>query len=55
MNWYPWLNEPYRQIIANYQSGRGHHALLLHSLPGNGMMHFAMVLVVGLFAKIVKG
>lgn len=36
MNWYPWLNEPYRQIIANYQSGRGHHALLLHSLPGNG-------------------
>lgn len=36
MNWYPWLNDPYRQIIAAYQSGRGHHALLLHSLPGNG-------------------
>ncbi|GAB1440764.1 DNA polymerase III subunit delta' [Providencia sp.] len=36
MNWYPWLNEPYRQIIAAYQSGRGHHALLLNSLAGNG-------------------
>ncbi|HEM8341302.1 TPA: DNA polymerase III subunit delta' [Providencia rettgeri] len=36
MNWYPWLNEPYRQIITAYQSGRGHHALLLHSMPGNG-------------------
>ncbi|MEQ4675435.1 DNA polymerase III subunit delta' [Providencia vermicola] len=36
MNWYPWLNEPYRQMIAAYQSGRGHHALLLHSISGNG-------------------
>lgn len=36
MNWYPWLNEPYRQMIAAYQSGRGHHALLIHSIPGNG-------------------
>ncbi len=36
MNWYPWLNETYRQLIAAYQGGRGHHALLLHSLPGNG-------------------
>ncbi|WP_369310868.1 DNA polymerase III subunit delta' [Providencia rettgeri] len=36
MNWYPWLNELYRQMIAAYQSGRGHHALLIHSIPGNG-------------------
>lgn len=36
MNWYPWLNESYRQLITAYQQGRGHHALLLHSLPGNG-------------------
>jgi len=36
MNWYPWLNQPYRQIISQHQAGRGHHALLLHSLTGMG-------------------
>lgn len=36
MNWYPWLNQPYRQIISQHQAGRGHHALLLHSLIGMG-------------------
>lgn len=36
MNWYPWLNAPYRQLVEQYAMGRGHHALLLHSAPGNG-------------------
>lgn len=36
MKWYPWLNGPYRQILAFYQQKRGHHALLLHSQVGNG-------------------
>ncbi|HFD6681214.1 TPA: DNA polymerase III subunit delta' [Providencia alcalifaciens] len=36
MNWYPWLNEAYRQLISAYQAGRGHHALLIHSMKGNG-------------------
>ncbi len=36
MHWYPWLNQPYRQIIAQHQAGRGHHALLIHALPGMG-------------------
>lgn len=36
MKWYPWLNAPYRQILSRYQQRRGHHALLLHSQPGNG-------------------
>ncbi|XBS71207.1 DNA polymerase III subunit delta' [Acerihabitans sp. KWT182] len=36
MNWYPWLNAPYRQIITRYQNGRGHHALLIHALRGTG-------------------
>ncbi|WP_127956382.1 DNA polymerase III subunit delta' [Serratia microhaemolytica] len=36
MNWYPWLNSAYRQLIGQYSAGRGHHALLLHSVPGNG-------------------
>ncbi len=36
MNWYPWLNAPYRQILARYQEGQGHHALLIHALKGNG-------------------
>lgn len=36
MKWYPWLNAPYRQILARYQEGRGHHALLLHAIKGNG-------------------
>lgn len=36
MNWYPWLNGPYRQLIGQYADGRGHHALLLHAAAGNG-------------------
>lgn len=36
MDWYPWLNASYRQLIGQYQAGRGHHALLLHALPGMG-------------------
>ncbi|RWR01904.1 DNA polymerase III subunit delta' [[Pantoea] beijingensis] len=36
MNWYPWLNQPYRQIISQYQQQRGHHALLIQALPGMG-------------------
>ncbi|UDG81439.1 DNA polymerase III subunit delta' [Candidatus Profftia lariciata] len=36
MNWYPWLNKIYRQILKQYQLGRGHHALLVHSLDGCG-------------------
>ncbi|MEI2264996.1 DNA polymerase III subunit delta' [Erwinia sp. CGal63] len=36
MIWYPWLSQPYRQIIGQHQAGRGHHALLLQALPGMG-------------------
>lgn len=36
MNWYPWLNNSYRQIINQHQAQRGHHALLLQALPGMG-------------------
>ncbi|WON78359.1 DNA polymerase III subunit delta' [Serratia sp. UGAL515B_01] len=36
MNWYPWLNMPYRHLVGQYAAGRGHHALLLHAAPGNG-------------------
>ncbi|EKN6085741.1 DNA polymerase III subunit delta' [Yersinia enterocolitica] len=36
MKWYPWLTAPYRQWVGQQTAGRGHHALLLHSLPGNG-------------------
>ncbi|MCP1437342.1 DNA polymerase-3 subunit delta' [Erwinia persicina] len=36
MIWYPWLNQPYRQIVGQHQAGRGHHALLLQALPGMG-------------------
>ncbi|AHM74593.1 DNA polymerase III subunit delta' [Yersinia hibernica] len=36
MKWYPWLSAPYRQWVGQQIAGRGHHALLLHSLPGNG-------------------
>ncbi|MGK2946494.1 MAG: DNA polymerase III subunit delta' [Candidatus Malihini olakiniferum] len=36
MEWYPWLNGPYRQQIKRYQEGRAHHAVLLHTLPGMG-------------------
>lgn len=37
MNWYPWLNQAYRQLISMYQEGRGHHALLLHASEGMGV------------------
>ncbi|AFP85885.1 DNA polymerase III, gamma/tau subunit [secondary endosymbiont of Heteropsylla cubana] len=36
MQWYPWLNQPYRKILLRYQKSSGHHALLLHSPIGNG-------------------
>ncbi|MFC0225746.1 DNA polymerase III subunit delta' [Serratia aquatilis] len=36
MNWYPWLNTPYRHLVGQYAAGRGHHALLVHAVPGNG-------------------
>ncbi|MGL9734013.1 MAG: DNA polymerase III subunit delta' [Symbiopectobacterium sp.] len=36
MEWYPWLNRLYRQLIEGYQEGRAHHAIFLHVLPGMG-------------------
>ncbi|AUX72396.1 DNA polymerase III subunit delta' [Erwinia pyrifoliae] len=36
MNWYPWLNHSYKQIIAQHVAQRGHHALLIQALPGMG-------------------
>ncbi|MEH2920842.1 DNA polymerase III subunit delta' [Samsonia erythrinae] len=36
MDWYPWLKASYQQLIRQYQAGRGHHAVLLHALPGMG-------------------
>jgi len=36
VKWYPWLNAPYRHILARYQEGHGHHALLLHAAKGSG-------------------
>ncbi|MFY9995595.1 MAG: DNA polymerase III subunit delta' [Leclercia sp.] len=36
MKWYPWLRPHLEQLVNSYQSGRGHHALLIQSLPGMG-------------------
>ena len=36
MKWYPWLRPDFEQLVASYQSGRGHHALLIHALEGMG-------------------
>ena len=36
MKWYPWLRPSFEQLVAGYQAGRGHHALLLQALPGRG-------------------
>lgn len=36
MKWYPWLRPHFEQLIGSYQSGRGHHALLIQALPGMG-------------------
>ncbi len=36
MRWYPWLRPAFDKLIAQYQSQRGHHALLVHALPGMG-------------------
>jgi len=36
MKWYPWLRPHFEQLVKGYQSGRGHHALLIQSLPGMG-------------------
>ncbi|WP_312949088.1 DNA polymerase III subunit delta' [Superficieibacter sp.] len=36
MRWYPWLRPHFESLITGYQAGRGHHALLIHALPGMG-------------------
>ena len=36
MKWYPWLRPAFEQLVSSYQSGRGHHALLIQALPGMG-------------------
>jgi len=36
MKWYPWLRPDYEKLVAGYQAGRAHHALLVHALPGLG-------------------
>lgn len=36
MNWYPWLNHPYRRIITRHQGGQAHHALLIQAVEGMG-------------------
>lgn len=36
MKWYPWLRPPFEQLVAGYRAGRGHHALLIQTLPGMG-------------------
>ncbi|WP_151218928.1 DNA polymerase III subunit delta' [Citrobacter meridianamericanus] len=36
MKWYPWLRPDFEKLVASYQVGRGHHALLIQALPGMG-------------------
>lgn len=36
MKWYPWLRPPFEQLVASYQAGRGHHALLIQARSGMG-------------------
>ncbi|HFZ8995915.1 TPA: DNA polymerase III subunit delta' [Citrobacter freundii] len=36
MKWYPWLRPDFEKLVASYQAGRGHHALLIQALPGMG-------------------
>lgn len=36
MKWYPWLRPPFEQLVASYQAGRGHHALLVQARGGMG-------------------
>lgn len=36
MKWYPWLRPDFEMLVASYQAGRGHHALLIQALPGMG-------------------
>ena len=31
MKWYPWLRPPFEQLVASYQAGRGHHALMVYA------------------------
>lgn len=36
MKWYPWLRPDFEKLVASYQAGQGHHALLIQALPGMG-------------------
>lgn len=44
MKRYPWLNSYYYQLVQYYDTDRAHHALLLHSAPGNGPATLAYAL-----------
>ncbi|KAA9001207.1 DNA polymerase III subunit delta' [Affinibrenneria salicis] len=55
MEWYPWLNAPYRQLVAQHQAGRGHHAVLLHALPGMGEASLAWALSRWLMCRQTDG
>lgn len=45
MRWYPWLRPAFEQLLSQYQAGRGHHALLLHALPGMGAEALSYALI----------
>lgn len=36
VKWYPWLRRDFARLVAGWQAGRGHHALLIQALPGMG-------------------
>lgn len=55
MEWYPWLNGPYRQLIEGHQEGRAHHAVLLHALPGMGAASLVYALSRRLLCQTPEG
>ncbi|HMI76762.1 MAG TPA: DNA polymerase III subunit delta' C-terminal domain-containing protein [Buchnera sp. (in: enterobacteria)] len=44
MQWYPWLTKTYKKIIWKYQKGTAHHAILLKTHRGIGVLNLFLAI-----------
>ncbi|CAL4043290.1 DNA polymerase III subunit delta' C-terminal domain-containing protein [Buchnera aphidicola] len=55
INRYPWLIKPYKNIIHQHQVGKAHHALLINTYPGIGVLNLCWSITRWLLCKKKQG
>lgn len=55
INWYPWLIKPYKDIIYQHQIGKAHHALLMNTCRGMGVLNLFWAITRWLLCKNKNG